>query len=84
MRIFRKLTWLYRRLSSVQSEKIDIRLIPYYAWVTPAFVEVLHAAGVPMWPWTVNDDADLRAMLDTGVDGIITNHPDRLTSILAE
>lgn len=32
-------------------------------------------------PWTVNDTADMQRMIDFGVDGIITDYPDRLLAL---
>ena len=32
--------------------------------------------------WTVNEEDDMRQMLELGVDGIITDYPDRLLDIL--
>lgn len=34
--------------------------------------------GIQVIVWTVNEPADIAAMLDQGVDGIITDYPDRL------
>ena len=34
--------------------------------------------------WTVNDEYDLRLFVEMGVDGIITDYPDRLKRILEE
>ena len=33
-----------------------------------------------MIPWTVNEKADMAAAIDRGVDGIITDYPDRLAT----
>jgi glycerophosphoryl diester phosphodiesterase len=33
-------------------------------------------------PWTVNDPADMRRMLDVGTDGFITDYPDTARLIL--
>jgi len=35
-------------------------------------------------PWTVNDPADMRRLIDWGVDGIITDYPDRLREVMGE
>ncbi|MPV38903.1 glycerophosphodiester phosphodiesterase family protein [Georgenia subflava] len=42
-----------------------------------AFVERAHAAGLAVVPWTVNDEADLELVVGAGVDGVITDYPDR-------
>ena len=47
---------------------------------SPALVEKLHAAGVKVNAWTVDEPADVRAMLALGVDCIISDWPDRLVS----
>jgi glycerophosphoryl diester phosphodiesterase len=39
--------------------------------------------GTPVNVWTVNDPDDMRRMVDHGVNGIITNHPDILGNVLA-
>jgi glycerophosphoryl diester phosphodiesterase len=44
----------------------------------------LQGTAFPLNVWTVNDESDLRRMVDLGVAGIITNYPDRLAHILTE
>jgi glycerophosphoryl diester phosphodiesterase len=44
--------------------------------VTPEFVARAHGAGVSVIVWTVNHEADMRRLLDWGVDGLITDRPD--------
>jgi glycerophosphoryl diester phosphodiesterase len=46
--------------------------------LTEALVREAHAIGVQVIPWTVNAPADLDRLLGWGVDGIITDYPDRL------
>jgi hypothetical protein len=35
-------------------------------------------------PWTIDDPATMASLMDAGVDGIITNYPDRLRALMAE
>jgi glycerophosphoryl diester phosphodiesterase len=43
-----------------------------------------HALGVKVLPWTVNDPSEMRRLIEQGVDGIITDYPDRLRAVMAE
>ena len=56
----------------------------YRPFTTPALVEAAHAAGLRVIPWTVNDVATMRSLIDAGVDGLITDRPDLLRSVMAE
>ncbi len=49
--------------------------------VSSRFVGRLHAAGVPVQVWTVNDEEDMVRLLDWGVDGLITDRPDLAVAV---
>ncbi|GAA2063992.1 glycerophosphodiester phosphodiesterase family protein [Leifsonia soli] len=51
--------------------------------VTRRTVERFHAAGAEVHVWTVNDPADMRRLLDLGVDGIVTDRCDLLKTVVA-
>ena len=51
--------------------------------VTRSFVETAHRLGVEVHAWTVNTEAEMRHLISLGVDGIITDYPDKLNAILA-
>jgi len=55
-----------------------------YRVVTPGFVRAAHRANIPVHVWTVDDPADMRRLLEWGVDGIQTDRPDLLSDVLAE
>jgi glycerophosphoryl diester phosphodiesterase len=57
---------------------------PYFGDATPALVDEAHALGLQVVVWTVNRDADMRAMLERRVDGIISDRPDILRRVAAE
>jgi glycerophosphoryl diester phosphodiesterase len=44
--------------------------------VSPRFIRDAHEAGVKVQPWTIDDESDMRRLLQWGVDGLITNRPD--------
>lgn len=52
--------------------------------LSPRFVRDAHARGVAVHVWTVDDEADMRRLLAWGVDGVITDRPDRLARVLHE
>ncbi|MFG2058673.1 glycerophosphodiester phosphodiesterase family protein [Micromonospora sp. NPDC048930] len=43
-----------------------------------------HARGLKVIPWTCDDPATVAALIDLGVDGIITNYPNRVRQLMAE
>ena len=45
--------------------------------VDQALAEALHGAGMQLFVWTVDDPAEMRHLLELGVDGLCTNRPDR-------
>jgi glycerophosphoryl diester phosphodiesterase len=50
---------------------VDARVVSYF-----------HARGMPVHVWTVDDEAEMRALLAAGVDGIVTDRPDVLARVL--
>ena len=51
---------------------------PNYTTLTAAQLDEAHALGLAVIPWTVNDAADMQRLIALGVDGLITDRPDRL------
>ena len=45
-------------------------------------VEAAHARGLKVRVYTVNEPSAMRALIDLGVDGIVTDWPDRLLALL--
>ena len=56
----------------------------YEPYTTPEMVAEAHAAGIAVVPWTIDDPATMESLIDAGVDGLITNYPDRLRTLLAD
>ena len=52
--------------------------------LSPKELAEAHALGLKVLPWTVNDPADMRRLIELGVDGIVTDYPDRLRRVMAD
>jgi glycerophosphoryl diester phosphodiesterase len=59
-------------------------LSPAYSLVDKPFVDRAHSLGLSVIPWTVDDANDMRTQIAVGVDGIITNYPAVLRTVMAE
>lgn len=55
---------------------------PHFRLVTASLVAAVHAHGMRLIPWTVNRVADMQRLLRLGVDGLITDYPDRALALL--
>jgi glycerophosphoryl diester phosphodiesterase len=51
---------------------------PNFATLTADAVMQAQALGLKVIPWTVNEEPEIARMLDLGVDGIISDYPDRV------
>ncbi len=51
--------------------------------VNAATVEAAHRLNLEIFVWTINDVDEMKRLLALGVDGIITDNPSRLASLLA-
>ncbi|MDW5329378.1 glycerophosphodiester phosphodiesterase family protein [Plantactinospora sp. KLBMP9567] len=56
----------------------------YRPYVTREMVAHAHRNGIKVVPWTIDDVPTMAKLLDDGVDGIITDYPDRLRALLAQ
>jgi glycerophosphoryl diester phosphodiesterase len=52
--------------------------------VSPRFIRLAHEAGLAFQVWTVNEQADMRRLLDWGADGLITDRPDLAMAVRDE
>ena len=55
---------------------------PNFFGLTAGLVEQAHALGLQVLPWTVNESADMERLIGWGVDGLITDYPDRARAVL--
>lgn len=52
--------------------------------ITRRFVRTAKRKGLTIHIWTVNEVEEMRKLMDAGVDGIITDFPDRLVQLVRE
>jgi glycerophosphoryl diester phosphodiesterase len=60
------------------------QLAPRGDLVTPELVAQAHGADLQVVTWTINQAEHIRAMIAAGVDGIMSDYPDRLVAALRE
>jgi glycerophosphoryl diester phosphodiesterase len=57
---------------------------PYYKHVTISNLQTAHELGIQVFVWTPDSQTVMKRLIEMGVDGIITNRPDRMRSVLGE
>ena len=62
---------------------VDI-ISPHYLYVDAGFVHRCHEKCIKVLPWVVNKARAMERFLNWGVDGIISDYPDRLSRVYAK
>lgn len=70
-----------RALAGVDAVQVPVRQNGVEV-VSRRFVDAVHGAGAQVHVWTVDDAVQIGALLDLGVDGIITDRADVLREVL--
>lgn len=60
------------------------QLAPRGDFVTPELVAQARRADLQVVTWTINEPAHIRALIAAGVDGIMSDYPDRVVAALRE
>ena len=60
------------------TEEFGIRM------ATERIVRIAHEHNIAVHYWTVNDKDEMRFLIELGVDGIMTDYPNRLKEVLDE
>lgn len=45
--------------------------------ITEAYLDFAHENGIEVWKWTVNEEDEMQQLIDLGLDGLITDYPDK-------
>ena len=68
-----------------EAKALQVRaLILQAQWTKPALVRQAHAYHLRVFPYTVNRPLQMRQLLRCGVDGMLTNYPDRLARVIEQ
>ncbi|HEV2615651.1 MAG TPA: glycerophosphodiester phosphodiesterase family protein [Candidatus Acidoferrales bacterium] len=68
-----------------KAQKIGARqILPRADLVTCEMVTQAHRADMQLATWTVNEQEQMRSLISMGVNGIMTNYPDRLCKVIKE
>ncbi len=67
----------------VQAAGCGVWSVYYRDLDSPQLAEA-HGLGLKVLVWTVNSETAMRDLIDLGVDGIVTDFPDRLRKVLIE
>ena len=57
---------------------------PHHKLVTPELIQDAHRVDLKVYPWTVNKWHTMKELLTFGVDGLITDFPDRAVDVMRE
>ena len=80
-----QLGYIYNRTQDEEARHncpIDV-VIPQFRLASRELIEEVHDEGLVVWAWTVNDAEEVRRLVNLGVDGLITDHPDQVRAWLA-
>ena len=84
VRVLYGMSYVY--LGNLYSPASQAAQVPEYSGsihvLIPLFVRAAQGRNLDVHVWTVNELEDMQRMLDLGVDGIITDYPDRLLELL--
>jgi glycerophosphoryl diester phosphodiesterase len=82
--LFYGLQWAH--LDNIYSPPAQALQVPEYYGnlqvITPRFLKAAHARNMRVHVWTVNETQNMQRLLKLGVDGIMTDYPERLLKLL--
>lgn len=81
-----RLAFLIENADSVEAnlKRLDFKpdiYSPYYLTVSASMVKKCHDRRMKLIPWTVNDVPAMRRLIGLGVDGIITDYPNKISAV---
>jgi glycerophosphoryl diester phosphodiesterase len=81
LRILRRVWGSSPRVAQVPITAGDEDSLFHVTLVSERFVRDAHRERLPVHVWTIDDEAEIDRLLDLGVDGIMTDHPELLRQV---
>lgn len=81
-----QLGFIYNRTQDEESRHncpVDV-VIPQFKLASRQLIEDVHEEGLKVWAWTVNDKPEMKRLLALGVDGIISDFPEKVAAVAAD
>ncbi len=73
---------------TLSTERTLVFQVPARQWgiqvITPRFIEAFHARGAVIQVWTINEEAEMRSLLEMGIDSIMTDNPAAAIKVATE
>ena len=79
-----QLGYIYNRTQDEEARhnsSIEV-VIPQFRLASRELITEVHDEGLKVFAWTVNEEAEIERLLDLGVDGIITDYPEKVVAVL--
>jgi glycerophosphoryl diester phosphodiesterase len=73
-------TMRFRVLKQIEKARADVVML-YYQLLSPGLIDMLNDRGIPVYAYTVDDAGAMRKVIEMGVHGIASNHPEVLLEV---
>ena len=80
-----QLGYIYNRTQDEEARHncpVDV-VIPQFRLASRELIEEVHDEGLQVWAWTVNDEDEIKRLVRLGIDGLITDYPQKVKEILS-
>jgi glycerophosphoryl diester phosphodiesterase len=73
--------------ADVKSKLTQLGFVPYsygpaFTVISGDMINYCHSIGIKVFGWTVNEASDMHKLIDLGIDGIISDYPDRVKKVI--
>lgn len=56
--------------------------VGYQTTITRELLDQAHHSKIEIWKWTVNQENEMQQLINLGIDGLITNYPNKALQIV--